>query len=58
VLTKKDKDNVLMKVDKDTGESGGIINLGKETAPDYAMDGVTGQVFYTTGGNSITAYQF
>jgi hypothetical protein len=47
-----------MKVDKDTGESGGIINLGKETAPDYAMDGVTGQVFYTTGGNSITAYQF
>lgn len=58
VLTKQDKDNVLMKIDKDTGETGGVINLGKDREPDYVMDGVTGMVFYNPEGSQITAYQF
>jgi hypothetical protein len=58
VLTKQDKNNVLIKIDKDTGNPAGVIDLGKETSPDYAMDGVTGQVFYNTAGTGITAYRF
>jgi hypothetical protein len=58
VLTKQDKNNVLIKIDKDTGNPAGVIDLGKETSPDYVMDGVTGQVFYNTAGTGITAYRF
>ena len=57
VLTKQDNNNVLLKVSKDTGEAGGTINLGKDTAPNYVMDGVTGSVFYSVSGK-ITGYQF
>jgi hypothetical protein len=57
VLTKQENGNVLLKVNKDTGEAGGTINLGKDTAPNYVMDGVTGSVFYSVGGK-ITGYQF
>jgi hypothetical protein len=58
VLTKQDKNNILMKVEKDSGANAGVIDLGKETAPDYAMDGVTAQIFYNTAGAGITAYKF
>ncbi|MEQ8424571.1 MAG: hypothetical protein RIA63_07660, partial [Cyclobacteriaceae bacterium] len=58
VLTKQDKNNVLMKVNKNTGASEGTIDLGNDTAPNYTMDGVTGEVFYSAGGNAIVAYKF
>lgn len=58
MLTQQDKVNTLVKVNKDTGASEGTISLGKDNAPDYVMDGVTGTVFYHTDGNTITAYQF
>ena len=58
VLTKQDKNNVLVKVNKNTGASEGTIDLGKDNAPNYTMDGVTGQVFYSPGNNAIVGYQF
>ncbi len=58
VLTKQDKNNVLMKINKNTGAGEGTIDLGKDTAPNYTMDGVTGEVFYSVGGNNIVAYKF
>ena len=58
VLTKQDKNNVLMKVNKNTGATEGSIDLGKDNAPNYTMDGVTGQVFYSAGDNKIVGYKF
>jgi len=58
ILTKQDKNNVLMKVSKNTGDSEGFIDLGKEREPNYVMDGVTGMVFYNSDGNNILAYKF
>ncbi len=57
VLTKQDKNNVLMKINKLTGASEGTIDIGKDTAPNYAMDGVTGMVFYSTGGGAVVGYK-
>ena len=57
VLTTQDKNNVLMKVNKNTGEGEGIIDLGKDTTPNYTMDGVTGQVFYAAESNQIIGFQ-
>ncbi|MEP2668547.1 MAG: PQQ-binding-like beta-propeller repeat protein [Cyclobacteriaceae bacterium] len=58
VLSQQDKSNVLMKIDKNTGESSGSIDLGKDDAPNYTMDGVTGVIFYSAGGDQIVAYKF
>jgi len=58
VLTKEDKNNVLMKVNKITGATEGTIDLSKDNAPNYTMDGVTGIVFYSSGGSSVVGYKF
>ncbi len=58
VLTKQDKNNVLMKINKITGASEGTIDLGKDIAPNYTMDGVTGIAFYSSGGGAVVAYKF
>ncbi len=58
VLTKQDKNNVLMKVNKTTGASEGTIDLGKDNAPNYTMDGVTGIVFYSAGNGAVVGYKF
>lgn len=57
VFGKIEKDNALLKVNKDTGEVEGTINLGKEKEPVYAVDDITGQVFYRTSENEITSYK-
>ena len=57
VFGKIEKDNALFKVNKDTGEADGSINLGKEKDPKYAVDDVTGQVFKKTGEGQITSYK-
>ena len=57
VFGKVDKDNALLKVNKDTGEVDGTINLGKEKEPVYAVDDVTGQIFQKTGPTQITSYK-
>ncbi len=58
VLIKQDKNNVLMKVNKTTGESEGTIDLGKDSTPNYTMDGVTGMVFYSSGNGAVVGYKF
>jgi PQQ-like domain len=58
VLTKQDKNNVLMKINKVTGASEGTIDLGKDIAPNYTMDGVTGTVYYSSGTDAVVAYKF
>ena len=57
IFGKIEKDNVLLKVNKDMGEVEGTINLGKEKEPVYAVDDVTGQVFYKTNETQITSYK-
>lgn len=57
VLSKLDKNNVLMKINKNTGESEGTIDLGKNSTPNYTMDGVTEEVFFAEG-NTILAFKF
>ncbi len=57
IFGKIEKDNTLLKVNKDTGELEGTINLGKEKEPVYAVDDVTGQVFYKTNETQITSYK-
>jgi outer membrane protein assembly factor BamB len=57
VLSVKEKDNVLLKVNKDTGKIDGEINLGKEKDPKYAVDDVTGQIFKQTSNTKIASYK-
>ena len=57
IFGKIEKDNALLKVNKDTGEVDGSINLGNEKDPKYAVDDVTGQVFKKTAETQITSYK-
>jgi hypothetical protein len=57
VMSKIEKDIVLLKVSKITGKVEGKIILGKDREPNYAVDDITGNVFYRTGNNKITSYQ-
>ena len=56
-MTKKDKNIVLLKVSKQNGEVGGEIILGKDRDPVYAVDEVSGQVFYQDGNKRLVAYK-
>jgi hypothetical protein len=58
ILSQVEKTNYLMKVSKNTGKIESRIDLGKDRAPSYAMDGITGTVFYQTTTNEITSYKF
>lgn len=57
IMSKKDKDIVLLKVSKATGKAEGEILLGKDREPIYAVDDITGQVYYLTGERELTSYQ-
>ncbi|MBL7472062.1 outer membrane protein assembly factor BamB family protein [Robertkochia sediminum] len=57
ILSQVDKTNYLMKVSKNTGEIESRIDLGKDREPSYAMDGITGVVFYKTNTNQVTSYK-
>ncbi len=57
VLTELEKkNNALVVVSKSTGEILSFISLGTERLPDYAMDDITGKVFYRTSSNTIAGY--
>jgi outer membrane protein assembly factor BamB len=57
IMSKKDKDIVLLKVSKHSGAVDGEISLGKDREPIYAVDDVTGQVYYCNGNTGLTSYQ-
>lgn len=56
VLGEVDKNNALLKVNKNTGEVDAQIDLGKEKEPKYAVDDVTGKIFKVEGGSKIECY--
>lgn len=57
IMSKQDKDIQLLKVSKVTGKIEGKIDLGKDREPIYAVDDITGQVYYLTGEDELTSYQ-
>jgi hypothetical protein len=57
IMSKQDKEIVLLRVSKITGKAEGEIDLGKDREPIYAVDDITGQVYYLTGAKELTSYQ-
>jgi len=56
IMSKQEKDIQLLKVSKSNGQVEGNIDLGKDREPIYAVDDVTGQVYYCTGNRALTSY--
>ena len=57
IMSKRDKNIELLKVSKSTGKVEGRIDLGKDREPIYAVDDITGQVYYRADDNVLTSYQ-
>lgn len=57
MMSKKEKDIVLLKVSKLTGAVEGEINLGKDREPIYALDDITGQIYYRPQNKELMSYQ-
>jgi hypothetical protein len=56
IMSKQDDGIQLLKVSKETGKIEGRIDLGKDREPIYAVDDVTGQVYYRTDKTTLTSY--
>ena len=56
IMSKQEKDIQLLKVSKSSGQVEGNIDLGKDREPIYAVDDITGQVYYCTGNRALTSY--
>ncbi len=56
VMAKREKNIELLKVSKSTGRVEQTINLGKDREPIYAIDDITGLVYYKTDDTIITCY--
>ena len=56
IMSKKERDVVLLKISKFTGKVEGEINLGKDREPIYAVDDITGQVYYRAAEKALTSY--
>lgn len=56
IMSRQDKDIQLLKVSKSNGQVEGSIELGKDREPSYAVDDVTGQVYYRSGNKILTSY--
>lgn len=57
ILADTEDGNALLKVDKNTGEVLGDVNLGKEKEPKYTVDDVTGQIFKLGNKSRISSYK-
>jgi hypothetical protein len=49
--------NVLLQIDKDSGQPRARINLGKEREPVYAVDDVAGMLFLRTATRTLVGYR-
>jgi len=56
IMSKLDRNIELLKISKSTGKVEGRIDLGKDREPIYAVDDITGQVYYCLGDKSLTSY--
>ncbi len=57
IMSKQEKNIELLKVSKSNGKVEGRIDLGKDREPIYAVDDITGQVYYRADDNVLTSYQ-
>lgn len=57
IMSKQDNGIDLLQISKMTGKIEGKIQLGKDREPVYAVDDITGQVYYETGKKELTSYQ-
>ena len=57
IMSKQSEGIELLKVSKSTGKVEGRISLGRDREPIYAVDDVTGQIYYRSGDNRMTSYQ-
>jgi hypothetical protein len=49
--------NVLLEIDKDSGQPRARVDLGKEREPVYAVDDVAGMLFLRTAPNTLVGYR-
>ena len=56
IMSKQDDGIQLLKVSKESGKIEGRIDLGKDREPIYAVDDVTGQVYYRSDNKTLTSY--
>jgi len=49
--------NVLLQIDKDSGQPRARVDLGKEREPVYAVDDVTGMLFLRTAPGTLVGYR-
>jgi len=49
--------NVLLQIDKDTGQPKSRVDLGKDREPVYAVDDVAGMLFLKTAPGTLTGYR-
>ncbi len=57
IMSKQPNGIELLKVSKTSGKVDGRINLGKDREPIYAVDDITGQVYYRSDDNKMTSYK-
>jgi outer membrane protein assembly factor BamB len=51
------KGNVLLQIDKDTGQPRARVDLGKEREPVYAVDDIAGMLFLQTAPGTLVGYR-
>ena len=49
--------NVLLQIDKDSGQPRARVDLGKEREPVYAVDDIAGMLFLRTTAGTVVAYR-
>ena len=49
--------NVLLQIDKDSGQPRSRVDLGKEREPVYAVDDVAGMLFLRTAPGTLVGYK-
>jgi hypothetical protein len=57
IMSKQPNGIELLKVSKTSGKVDGRISLGKDREPIYAVDDITGQVYYRSDDNKMTSYK-
>jgi outer membrane protein assembly factor BamB len=57
IMSRRDNHIELLKVSKFSGKAEGRIDLGKDREPIYAVDDITGQVYYRADDKTLTSYQ-
>ena len=57
IMSKQPNGIELLKVSKSSGKVDGRISLGKDREPIYAVDDLTGQVYYRSDDNKMTSYK-